>query len=64
MLDVESFFTNDPVQKIIGRIWNVYKYFFCKLFLYYTTHVHFYDQYGNIYKQTDGIDMGSPLNPT
>ena len=75
-LDVESLFTNVPVNRTIKVILeNVYnhptippppisKLILQKLLLICTTEVPFRDIDGNMYIQTEGVAMGSPLGPT
>ena len=74
-LDVENLFTNVPVSETINIIAdNVYRHstlpapdipeeLLRSLLLTCTTETPFKDPDGNIYLQTDGVSMGSPLGP-
>ena len=64
-LDVESLFTNIPVDETInnmyqGRLSKSELYYFLKL----ATSESSFIFYNILYKQIDGVSMGSPLGPT
>ena len=75
-LDVESLFTNVPVQRTINivmdRVYNhptikapsIPKEILRELLVICTTEVPFRDAEGKMYIQVDGVSMGSPLGPT
>ena len=75
-LDVESLFTNVPLQRTVNIILDkVYhhptlpppvipKHILRELLLICTTEVPFRDMDGKMYVQCDGVSMGSPLGPT
>ena len=75
-LDVESLFTNVPVQRtiniILEKVYNhptikapsIPKEILRELLVICTTEVPFRDAEGKMYIQVDGVSMGSPLGPT
>ena len=75
LLDVENLFTNVPINEtvdiIIKIIYNnpslpplkINPNILQKLLLTWTTEVLFHDDLANIYVQTDGVSMGSVLDP-
>jgi hypothetical protein len=75
-LDVESLFTNVPVNRtiniILDKVYNhptikppsIPKEVLKELLTICTTEAPFRDPEGNMYIQIDGVSMGSPLGPT